>query len=461
MKQTLQKYKYLFAFLGQYAKDVAEEVKGIYQDTISKLVFNNCKTYLSGLMKLLNEVGSKSYLLATPESSLKGFFSDRFQMSSSDAAVFSLGKSSRAAVLDDLEAPHLVLHEAQSQKKKLTFEQIFRYYNHFMLTAVTSEHIFQATFFGSTASLYEALFAKPAITFLESLQQFLVNSYDSVGILIMIKANELFSQQMQRRGITYLQQYFESAAAMLWPRFAAICSLHIESLRSAIPKSLGSVDIRAHYVTRRYAELITSLLALNVEDRRLTTIIGQLRGQMDQLLQRLAREHQEEKMRVVFMINNIDHVLSVLHERGVSNDVVTSIQPTLSEASRSFCEIEMNKYFKFLITYVKEHHSWLAANPPPDPVPEDQARVDKKLVTEFSQNYKQLIDDLNKDVMTFFSNFKTGAQILQDTLTELAVVYESFTEIVKKRCRSAPFLKELLAPNTLTWHIKKYCIKFD
>jgi hypothetical protein len=41
-------------------------------------------------------------------------------------------------------------------------------------------------------------------------------------------------------------------------------------------------------------------------------MLNNLRTEMDRLLQRLAKEHQDEKRRIVFLLNNTDHMLTVL-----------------------------------------------------------------------------------------------------------------------------------------------------
>jgi len=141
------------------------------------------------------------------------------------------------------------------------------------------------------------------------------------------------------------------------------------------------------------------------------------------LLARLAKEHQEEKKRILFVINNIDQILSVLHERDVHGEVIEKIKQSLADARRGFVDIELKMYFKSIVAYVEENNSVLTSATP-DSVPVDRGTllcnvlpklahligttiaITEKLASDFAQNYKQLIDDINKDVMTFFSNFK-------------------------------------------------------
>eukprot|EP01103_Thecamoeba_quadrilineata_P012297 TRINITY_DN3136_c0_g1_i1.p1 TRINITY_DN3136_c0_g1~~TRINITY_DN3136_c0_g1_i1.p1 ORF type:complete len:327 (+),score=51.38 TRINITY_DN3136_c0_g1_i1:29-1009(+) len=99
IQQGLLKFKYFYSFLSQYSIDVAVEVRSSYQEIQSKLSFGSFRNFLLGLLKLLLEIGSKIDLLAAPESSLKGFFTDRY--SRQRVNVFSLGEPSRASIFSD------------------------------------------------------------------------------------------------------------------------------------------------------------------------------------------------------------------------------------------------------------------------------------------------------------------------------------------------------------------------
>ncbi|KAE8784133.1 vacuolar protein sorting-associated protein 52 A [Hordeum vulgare] len=70
---------------------------------------------------------------------------------------------------------------------------------------------------------------------------------------------------MFKRRIPCLDSYLDKVNMSLWPRFKMVFDLHLSSLRNANIKTLWEDDVHPHYVTRRYAEFIASLVHLNVE----------------------------------------------------------------------------------------------------------------------------------------------------------------------------------------------------
>jgi hypothetical protein len=63
------------------------------------------------------------------------------------------------------------------------------------------------------------------------------------------------------------------------------------------------------------------------------------------------------------------------------------------------------------------------------------------LAKDFSMNYMAHLEAIKRDIGEFFSNFRTGSQILQQTLKQLAIYYTTFVEDILKQCfREAPFV---------------------
>jgi len=533
-QQMLLKVKYLNEFVRAHSKETYNEIKTHYQETMNKISFSSCKTYLNNLLKLLIEIGSKNDLLAAPEGSLKGFFSDKFSKDRSN--VFSLGNPSRALILKNLEAPDIVPHEAQQNNTKYPYECLFRSFNHYLIEAVTTESIFETDFFPQDCEqIMPLIFEKSTSYFLETFQGFLSNCFDTVGILIMININDYNQQSMKKRGISCLNPYFETTNTYLWPRLIRLMSLHIENIQMATPKLLGSIDIRPHYVTRRYAEFLASIFALNNKDEHLVKVTKLLRNQMHRLLRKLSREfekpplNKDPKSPIIFLLNNYDHILSVLNERGISPEDSADIQAKLNEQMGQFVEAELFRYFKNLISFVKKFSFLLRTNttastssttstttelmpqkqekkkqklpeqsdevdddeeeddgdeednqskrlhkPPPDVTnfssDEPDLNMNKDmvegLIKEFASHWrgeekgKGILSRMRDDVMVYFSNFKMGATILNQTLTQLVIYYASFDEIVRMSFKQESFLKDLVTINVLTYQVKKYSITF-
>lgn len=89
------------------------------------------------------------------------------------------------------------------------------------------------------------------------------------------------------------------------------------------------------------------------------------------------------------------------------------------------------------------------------------ANVVATLVQEFSNSWKVGIEQMNKNVLSYFSNFRNGMEILKQVLTQLLLYYTRFQDILKKVWRKSPqpaFMKELVGTSVILAEIKKYAL---
>ena len=85
--------------------------------------------------------------------------------------------------------------------------------------------------------------------------------------------------------------------------------------------------------------------------------------------------------------------------------------------------------------------------------------VCESLVRIFSTTWKNGIEQINNNVLSYFSNFRNGMEILKQVLTQLLLYYTRFQGILKKSFKKAPpFAKELVSTNAILAEIKKYAL---
>jgi len=87
----------------------------------------------------------------------------------------------------------------------------------------------------------------------DNLIQAMANCYDVIGILLVIHIARISQDAMRSRSIMCLDSYYDSVLTICWGRFTSVCALHAESLSTADPLKLGSIDTRPHYVRSRGA----------------------------------------------------------------------------------------------------------------------------------------------------------------------------------------------------------------
>ncbi|CAK9095895.1 Vacuolar protein sorting-associated protein 52 B (ARE1-like protein P2) [Durusdinium trenchii] len=89
-------------------------------------------------------------------------------------------------------------------KIKYYHEQLFRSHQMLLMDGsdtATSEFLFLNDFFDTKGdqSLFVEVFGKTTQYFLDSLEAFLANCYDSVGLLLMVRIVEFYRKRMQQR----------------------------------------------------------------------------------------------------------------------------------------------------------------------------------------------------------------------------------------------------------------------
>eukprot|EP00899_Mesostigma_viride_P022961 jgi/Mesvir1/384/Mv11278-RA.2 len=481
-QNVLLKFKYLVTFLKQHGADVYPEVKGAYVETLSKVLTAHFRTYISALTALQSEVATKSDLLGVEESrtglsAATGglLFGTKVK---NRTAVLSLGE--RNKILKDIETPAIIPHVAESEGQKHPYEVLFRSLNKLLMDTATSEYMFCNDFFGDE-SVFQQLFAGPLAVVTEHLSYVLSNFYDVIGLLLMIRITYRNQVVMSRRRVACLDEYFDKVNILVWPRFKLVFDMHVASVREANMRNLWVNDIHPHYITRRYAELAASLLQLSTgynDNHQLDMNLERLRSTVDDALMQLSMLF-PRKQQTIFLINNYDVILSVLKEVGLKgqpeNSVGVATQRRAEELLRTyttvFVEEELGEHFGSLITFVKKAEALLkneTQGAPSEESSEAKATLALRsagggmdmvdpLVKDFANRWQSAIASMHKDVLTYFSNFICGLEILKAALTQLLLYYTRFLDIMK---RAGVTHKDAVTIPSIMYEIKKYSRTF-
>ncbi|KAI8615484.1 Sac2 family-domain-containing protein [Chytriomyces sp. MP71] len=446
----LLKFKELYWFLLERYSEAAQEVRACYGVAVQQYYHASFEKYVRSLGNLQTIIADKSDLIGSAESqggsamllgglfgSTKGHLKDR-------SNVYSLGD--RVQVLTTEDAGIVLAHIAEEQKLKFPYEVLFKSINRLLMDNASSEYMFTTEFFfspwrrgakvtgsASDPTTVGAVFFEiyePTLKFLQgALKQYIDNSYDAVGILLCIRLNSFHLRIMQKRRIPCLENFMNLLNILLWPRFQAIIDLHIESLRK-IGKVSTHKDAHPHFITRRYAEFAASVLALNdgFDDALLVNSLVRLRNEVESLLFRMTDELPQRKDKLILLINNHDLVASVLNEYNLPcfEEEKAYFASSLETKTGEFVEEELKNAFGFLMEFV------------------DRAELEKNLDTldtgrfeaiasQFNNQWKQGIAQVNTSILQSFPNFQNGARILHAAFTLLLLFYKRFITVFEKR----------------------------
>nr|CAB3495608.1 unnamed protein product [Digitaria exilis] len=396
-QSILLKYKYTITFLKEHAKEIYAEVRAAYIDTMNK-------------------------------------------------------------VSVEIDQPALIPHIAEAKSQKYPYEVLFRSLQKLLIDTATSEYLFTDDFFGEE-SIFHDIFAGPIQVVDEHFNAVLLNCYDAIGIMLMIRIIHQHQLIMFRRRIPCLDSYLDKVNMSLWPRFKMVFDLHLNSLRNATIKTLWEDDVHPHYVTRRYAEFTASLVHLNVEhgDGQLDLNLERLRMAIEDLLVKLAKMFSKPKLQTIFLINNYDLTIAILKEAGTDGGKAQlHFEEVLKSNIAIYVEELLQEHFSDLIRFVKTR--------PADETATSSEKVSiaevEPLVKDFASRYKAAIELMHKDVITSFSNFLCGMEILRAALAQLLLYYTRLTECVKKINGGSALNKDLVSISSILFEIKKYSRTF-
>jgi hypothetical protein len=485
LQQQLLRFKYFLAFLQENAHTAFEEIQTAYVTTMSRVLLNLFKSYHAHLMRIQRTIATKHSLLAvegdlrTAAKGLGSVFQPKADVSKS-SDTFALG--SRDDILRDPDAPPLVVSQVLAPGGKgqapvtVPYEAIFRSVQKHLMDSATSEFLFVGEFFNTKSHALFAHIYEPVLKLVvEQLEAYLGGCFDAVAVLLMLQLTHAHRMTMQRRRVPCLDAHFDRVNLLLWPKFKVIFDANLMSVAAADPKKLGKLEHHVHYVTRRYADFSISIAMLHkrmqeasggLADERMGSNLNVLRENLAALLKKLSAGHERPKARLIFLINNYDHVVRAHEELDLLGEPDCKyFVDLLAQQQAAFVEEELGEMYGKLVQFVKETEPLLQQSL--------QEKVDPKIrvdlakiggiASDFNKNWKEGIKQINQSVLCFFSNFKNGMDVLKKVLTQLLLYYTRFQDIVRTVYPQGdvpPFHKELVPVHAIMYEIKKFSRSF-
>ncbi|KAG5562483.1 hypothetical protein RHGRI_005269 [Rhododendron griersonianum] len=82
------------------------------------------------------------------------------------------------------------------------------------------------------------------------------------------------------------------------------------------------------------------------------------------------------------------------------------------------------------------------------------------LVKDFGSRWKAAIELMHNDVITSFSNFLCGMDILRAALTQLLLYYTRLSDCIKRIVGGSSLNKDLVSISSIMYEIRKYSRTF-
>jgi len=377
------------------------------------------------------------------------------------STIFTIGM--RAQVInEDLEAPVLVPHAQQKADKKYPFESIFRSEQYALLDNACREYLFLCDFFmihdKFASEMFFHIFGKTLSYLHKNIETAMNTCYDAIAIFLGIHIIYRYQVIAMKRNCGILNGFYETILAVLWSRFEIIMRNHINSITVIDTQKFHSLDVRPHYITRRYAEFSSALSSINESfpNEKLTYFLNQLQNEVQDFIFKLASEFNHRKEQLILQINNFDLILSLLTERlKEDSNEAAGVKQRLKDSIDEYVEVILNPYFGNLIQFVKETELII-----------EKGNVDSlktfeasaaQIIRTFGNDWRKSYELINQEIMRTFTNFKNGQAILQASLTQLLQYYRRFQNVLSHNSfRNLNAKSEMLSIHHLMVEIKKH-----
>ncbi|XP_066154115.1 vacuolar protein sorting-associated protein 52 homolog [Euwallacea fornicatus] len=453
-QNTLLKNKFLFRFLHIHEEARATDVSSYYVDTISKIYMSYFKSYEGRMMKLsYEESPTKDDLMGIEDTATRSLFNKSLK---NKATVFTIGN--RGDVLaQQLEAPIIVPHA--ETKNKYSYEAIFRSIQYALVDNACREYLFVCEFFGlkneEAIGFFYTIMGKTLEMLQKNLDHYLTNCYDSIAVFLCFHLVLRYKLMCHKRCVPALDQHWDELEKLLLSRFEYITRLNINSIRDCDVTKFN-LEKGPHYIARRYAEFSAAIVGIseNFPNELVTKLLAEMQEEVEMFIFRMAGVFTERKDQLIFLINNYDMILSIIMERTRDNcKEAETFKSRLAAKSGEYAEQILFPHFGELIQYVKECEYYF-----------EHAKLDElktleskslDIVTNFTQNWKKSLEDLNREVLLSFPSLVTGASLLQLALTQFVQYYHRFHKLLAPNVRS-----QLVNIHLIMVEMKKYRTQF-
>jgi hypothetical protein len=539
---ALLRHRAAASFLRTYGGDIYTEVRAAYAEKVSGKLLDIFRSYWASMERVEETITTAEDLLGAPEGSSGGvsaagvssMFSNMLNFSGSNSntslggaaaggggigsgggfgpssrlginssssnlsnggsrsSSFALGD--RAAVLAAIDAPPLILHEAEAENRRFPFEALFRSLSKLLMDTGSHEYLFCCDFWGEDGKFaYRDAFT-PVTSFIQaSLSAAVHEMHDPIALLLALRITREHSLLLARRGIPALDDHFDALNLQFWPRLKVLLDAHLESLKQVVTTENAGADLvatKVHVVTKRYAALTAAVLALHADflDGPLANTVERMRYAVMNLLLTLSRGFSQRGRGTVFLIHNFSHVIAVLKDAsaralpappppstarggignsgtggmssgtaigstsgGNSNDregasstaglgpagdeILSSFEDSLNRATTLYVESRLTAGAPQLLAFVKRGEAAAAHGNIPEGqlVPGFGPAEAAPVAKDFSGRWERIVGVLNREISQDFGNSSVGRAVQQAAFTQLLLQWSRFLELIKRQ----------------------------
>mmetsp|Transcript_7055 Transcript_7055/g.12940 ORF Transcript_7055/g.12940 Transcript_7055/m.12940 type:complete len:633 (-) Transcript_7055:727-2625(-) len=423
-ESIMMKYKDLLSYLRENRQESFIEVCMSYTENLGQIYLKSFKSYMAALKPLIVDKASKLDLVIQDEP--RGFFSSPIELR---PKVLSFELEDRHHILETLESSDpIVCHVASKQSQRFPLEKVFQSVSSLLLSTCSYNYFFVQEFFSIKPDQYmpafKEVFSRTFQHLTEQLALITHNSYDLLGLCLILKINEAYNLLMESREIPAMTSFFEKVNMTVWPKVQSLLDLNLRSMENT--RNLRATDVCVHVVTSRFAQLAVMLHVVQLHGDMFRQRMTQLRRAYEVLLAKLSSQFKDEKNQCVFCINNLDVLLNSFQGIHLGEEF-SPLEVTLQGYVDRFIELQLTEIFGSLLMLLEQMKNG-------EDVPESQVDL---CVRDFNSNWKRGINLLEVMESELVQDAASKQAILRRTYTKLVMHYSELSELVKARAPTA------------------------
>lgn len=455
IKQTvLVKFRLFFQFIRGEHQKVANEIRSMYVDVMSKIYLTEFKKYFQQMQKVvLDGTMDRHTTVATTAEKTGGVFASK---KTEEDLLQSFFLTGRENVLGDSKN-ELESFVALQGRKKVRFEYVFNGILKWLMNASISEYLFLVEFFGEQ-QVFLDVFGKTISTVLESLEDYLFSSFDGIAVIFMIQVLRESQLFMSKRRVACLDHCFERMNSLLWPKFTQI----IDNNLSALAKLQNNTPNKEtlFFIANRFSNLYTAIAIVNLREPQeiLFKALGSLSETMLEVTMSAARKLKDPLERSAFLLLCYEIICRRLKSKGLEEKELFFFEQ-MDRMVGEFVGIAISSVdvFNRMVLVVNTKQS--------DEIGE--------VVDQMNESWKKGLEVLFEKTKLHFSTEKWTAQqktaleavsmtdssssftqVLKKVMTQIVVYYHKFQQFVQEN--HAELSSRMISQQILRNEIKRY-----
>ncbi|KAK8807385.1 hypothetical protein WA158_004144 [Blastocystis sp. Blastoise] len=452
-KEVLLQNNVLYQYLVKYVPKTAEDIKTKYVSIMKDICISIFKEYKEGLFKYYQEIGNADDILIHTDNAVMSFLKKTSQQNKKTYTWTTYELNNRHVLIANIYTQPLLLHLLESEKPSLTFPDIYRSLLKQLIDMSVSEYQFSLQFFDiNNNSIYNDIYTNINKIVIDMCSDYLKNCYDIVGVILCYLLTNIYKMKLEEENVFILSDLLNLLKTKFQDKYTELMDKNIKSAHEAQSRVKNIViEDNIHYFIKRYANLATSIQVMNasysqfLDHDAFINKLNLLTAECLELLTKISNKLDSNKKQC-FVIANCVYIMDIFNNYHIPQD--SEVQRIFDDHSHLYIQEKLEKYFKFLVTFVSANKENVGGNL-------KLSSKDNTNIKKYSGEWKKSIESIYKNVWEDFD--KQGLAIFKQVINEVTNYNAKYSQILQGTSAA----KDVIPLQTIINEITKYRANYE